>query len=96
MRRFLMIIGTLGAALALPAPGDAAQWLLTSPDTPAAVEREFEREWVDTSELVDLLAEKGLITPREQAALQRSTDELRVDPWTMEEIFRTESYRGDA
>jgi hypothetical protein len=92
MRRFLMILGTLGAALALPAPGDAAQWTVTSPDSPAAVER----EWVDASELVDLLAEKGLITPREQAALRRSTDEPLVDPATMDEIFRTESYRGDA
>jgi hypothetical protein len=87
MKGAFAIVATL-AALALPAQAAGAD----SPDAPVA----WERGWVDASELTDLLAEKGLISPREQQRLREPMEASPVDERTLEEIFRTESYRGDS
>jgi hypothetical protein len=86
------ILATL-AALALPAlAAGAPRHPAGSPDAPVA----RERGWVDASELTDLLAEKGLISPQEQQSLRQPMEAPPVDERTQEEIFRTESYRGDS
>jgi hypothetical protein len=77
------IFATL-AVLALPALAAGAG----SPDAP--------RGWVDASELTDLLAEKGLISPQEQQSLRQPMEPAPLDERTQEEIFQTESYRGDS
>jgi hypothetical protein len=74
-------------ALAVGAPRDPGG----SPDTPA-----WDYGWVNASELTDLLAEKGLISPQEQQSLRQPMEAAPVDERTQEEIFRTESYRGDS
>jgi hypothetical protein len=76
------------AALALPGLAVGAGSL----DAPVA----REHGWVDASELTDLLAEKGLISPQEQQSLRQPMEVSPVDERTQEEVFQTESYRGDS
>jgi hypothetical protein len=86
------IFATL-AALALPAlAAGAPRNPASSPDTSVT----WERGWVDASELTDLLAEKGLISPEEQQSLRQPMEVSPVDERTQEEVFQTESYRGDS
>jgi hypothetical protein len=85
---FATLVALAFPALAVGAPGHPAG----SPDAPVAQER----GWVNPSELTDLLAEKGLISPQEQQSLKQPMGPAPVDEQTQEEIFRTESYRGDS
>jgi hypothetical protein len=85
MKRHLVILAAL-AAVALPALARAEE-----AKAPAAVEQ----GWVDATELTNLLEEKGVITPQEQEQLTHPRGAPSVDDKTMQEIFRTEPYRGE-
>jgi hypothetical protein len=89
MKQHVVIVATVGA-LALPGFVEAADDKALSRgvnEAPASAER----EWVDPTELTELLARKGLITPEEQRDLARDPSEPAVD----QAIFRTESYQSE-
>jgi hypothetical protein len=90
MRRHIVILAAL-AALALPALAGAGETVVSF-DRLAALTNEGR---VKASELINLLVQKGLITPQERSELTHRTKAPAVDGRTLEEIFETEPYRNE-
>jgi hypothetical protein len=91
MTRYLVMAATL-AALALPAFGETGQAMSANVVADRAAGG---RGWVDATELARLLVEKGMISHGEQKTLTRPLGARAIDDNALEEIFESESYRGE-